>query len=179
MIEISDIEDLAAKAVRAKYAIRNVRAFSEKPLQDRIVAERKRQLREWIAVLRIVRNPLNHSRVMARVTDNGTFPGRNLMAHDLRNRVILGGLDAALERAQDQEARKMNKQLCKKIVIVVSGDNESDLEDGINEAARLIKDGCVAGKNSNDTGAFYFEVDNDVPEGEWPADSRKSERHRG
>lgn len=103
MLSIPEITDVAEKAIRANYRVRNQRAFSEKPRQDRLVAERKHQIREWIDVLRVVREPLNHAHVIARVTDRGQFSGRNLMGHALRNRVILGGLDAMIERAKEPQ----------------------------------------------------------------------------
>lgn len=109
MLSIEEIMDSATKAIRANYMVRNQLAFSEKPRQDRLVAERKNQIREWIAVVRIVRNPMNHDHVLARVTDKGEFSGRNLMAHSLRKRVILAGLDAISERAQDQQRQQMER----------------------------------------------------------------------
>lgn len=110
MLSIAEITDIAAKAIRANYMVRNQRAFSEKPRQDRLVAERKYQIREWIAVLRIVREPLNHAHVIARVTDRGEFSGRNLMGHALRNRVILGGSDAISERAKEQQQQRITER---------------------------------------------------------------------
>lgn len=107
MLNIEEIMDRAAKAIHANYRVRNQRAFSEKPRQDRLVAERKYQIREWIAVLRILKDPVNHSHVIAKVTDHGAFSGRNLMAHSLRDRVILGGMDAIAERARDQRQQRI------------------------------------------------------------------------
>lgn len=95
--------DSAVKAIRANYSMRNQRAFSEKPRQDRLATERKKQIRDWIAVVRILQDPMNHNHVLARVTDHGAVSGRNLMAHVLRNCVMRGGEDAMAERAQDQQ----------------------------------------------------------------------------
>lgn len=95
MVQIDEIMDNAVKAIRANFGYRNQRVFFDMPDRHRrLVAERKNQIREWVAVVRILRDPLNHSFVLARVTDRGEHSGRNLMSHDLRNRVILGGLDA-------------------------------------------------------------------------------------
>ena len=103
MALIEEIMDTAVKAVRANYRYRNQRVFVNMPERhSRLVAERKGQIREWIAVVRTLQVPLNHGHVIARVTDRGEFSGRNLMGHALRNRVILGGLDAIVERARDQ-----------------------------------------------------------------------------
>lgn len=63
----------------------------------------------------------------------------------------------------------MSKQTCKKITLVVRGCDESDIELGIEEAVRHVKDGYHTGHNSNDTGAYYFEVTDDVPKKDWPA----------
>ena len=106
MLSVEEIMESAAKAIRSNYAVRNQRIFSEIPRHQRLVAERKRQIREWLAVLRILQDSRNHSHVLARVTDHGEFTGRNLMAHGLRRRVILGGWDAIAERAQDQQQRR-------------------------------------------------------------------------
>lgn len=107
MIRIDEIINDAEKAILANYRMRNVQAFVGMPeRQTRLVMERKRQIREWVAVVRILRHPANHGPVLARVTDRGEHSGRNLMAHSLRNRVILGGLDAIIERAKDQQRNK-------------------------------------------------------------------------
>ena len=103
MLSIEEIMEISVKAINANYSMRNQRAFSEKPRQDRLVTERKNQIRDWIAVVRILQDPMNHSHVLARVTDHGEFSGRTLMAHTLRERVMLGGEDAMAERAQCQQ----------------------------------------------------------------------------
>jgi hypothetical protein len=46
----------------------------------------------------------------------------------------------------------------KKITIVLRGKSEADIEDAISEATRLIKEGFISGGDSNDDGAYYFEV---------------------
>ena len=61
------------------------------------------------------------------------------------------------------------KQMCKKFIIVVRGKTEDDLDEGLQEAVSSIKEGCVTGADSNDTGAYYFDVVEDVPKNEWPA----------
>lgn len=61
------------------------------------------------------------------------------------------------------------KQICKKITIVVRSKNDGDIEEGVGEAVRLVKDGCLSGHDSNDTGAYYFEVTDEVDKKDWPA----------
>ena len=63
----------------------------------------------------------------------------------------------------------MSKQFCKQVTIVIRGDDESDIEQGIDEAVRLVQNGCRLGHNSNDTGAFYFAVSDHVRKKDWPA----------
>lgn len=101
---ILSITDNAVTAIRANFKVRNQKAFSETPRQVRLVAERKRQIRQWVEVVRVLQNPLNHNCVLARLTENGLYSGRPLMTHDLRNRVITGGSDAAAKRALDASA---------------------------------------------------------------------------
>lgn len=53
--------------------------------------------------------------------------------------------------------------------LVVAGNSESDYEDALHEALRLIKQGNLSGTNRNEDSGFYFESTTDVPAGELPA----------
>ena len=57
----------------------------------------------------------------------------------------------------------------RKITIVARGDTEHALEDALDEAMRQIKDGCSAGADRTDDGAYYFDATENVPDGEIPA----------
>jgi len=61
------------------------------------------------------------------------------------------------------------KQMCKRIVIVVRGKTEGDLDEALQEAVYSVKEGCVTGADSNDAGGYYFTVEDEVPKGDWPA----------
>lgn len=63
---------------------------------------------------------------------------------------------------------KANK-ICKKFIIVCGGKDDSDIEQAFDEAGRCVKEGYFTGHDSNDTGAFYFAVIDDVPKNDWPA----------
>lgn len=60
-------------------------------------------------------------------------------------------------------------QTCRKYTIVCRGDDEEAIERAFAEAVRNIKDGCYTGHNSNEEGAFYFDVTEDVKTKDWPA----------
>jgi hypothetical protein len=92
VVKIEQLPDITAKAIRANFAKRNTRVADGRQ-QARMVAERRRQLREWIAVARVLRNPSCRPYVVARLLDSGP-----LMTHDLRNRVILAGYEELLAR---------------------------------------------------------------------------------
>lgn len=78
MIRIDEIINDAEKAIRANFHTLNLQVFVGMPeRQTRLVMERKRQIREWVAVVRILRDPANHGPVLARVTDRGEHSGRN------------------------------------------------------------------------------------------------------
>lgn len=49
-----------------------------------------------------------------------------------------------------------------KITIEIEGKTEKDLAAALEEVAREIKDGYLSGSNSNDSGSFSFEVNNEV-----------------
>lgn len=57
----------------------------------------------------------------------------------------------------------------KKFTIVCRGIDEHEIELAFDEAVRRIKDGNIAGHDSNEDGAFFFDVSDDVPEAEQPA----------
>lgn len=51
--------------------------------------------------------------------------------------------------------RKMTERV---ITITVQGQYNSDLDDGLNEAVRLIKQGYTSGMESNSSGNYNFNV---------------------
>lgn len=57
----------------------------------------------------------------------------------------------------------------KKITIVCSGENDDDIAEAIYQATKHVVAGYFTGHNSNDTGAYYFDVTEDVPRKERPA----------
>lgn len=95
MRKIAELHEKAITAIRANYAMRNAQAFTNAVRQLRIRATRRHQIREWIAVLRVLRNPAMAANVAERLRDTGP-----LMAHDLRNRVIIAGLDYRIAQAK-------------------------------------------------------------------------------
>jgi hypothetical protein len=98
MLKLTDLPETAQKAIRTNFATRNSRVFVNEDRHSRIRATRRNQIREWIAVLRVVRNPAMTECVAKRLKDSGP-----LMAHDLRNRVILAGLEHRLAGIQGQQ----------------------------------------------------------------------------
>ncbi len=60
-------------------------------------------------------------------------------------------------------------QSCIKYTIIARGNTESDRGDAVAEAMRLIMQGNLSGHNSNDSGGFYFDSTQEVPEGQQPA----------
>jgi hypothetical protein len=102
MKTIDDIATAAHLAISSNWSFRN-RAISNIPATNaRVVQQRKHQLREWVTVLRIVRDERNHEHVTRMAIRNKDGRIGPLMGHDLRNRVILAGLDAQIERARQQ-----------------------------------------------------------------------------
>lgn len=95
MRKIKELPEQAIAAIRTNFAMRNAPAFTTAQRQLRIRATRRHQIREWIAVLRVVRNPAMDAHLAERLKDTGP-----LMAHDLRNRVILAGLDYQIAKAK-------------------------------------------------------------------------------
>ena len=51
-----------------------------------------------------------------------------------------------------------NEQICKSVTIVLHGDTDEDIEQAFEEAVTLINAGNTSGHNSNDTGAFSFDI---------------------
>ncbi len=73
----------AEKAIRANYPFRNACFVIGNPVLHRqMVANRRHQLREWVVVLRVARDPSNATR-LSQVTH-----ARPLAAHALRARVL-------------------------------------------------------------------------------------------
>lgn len=95
MQRYADLSEKAIAAIRANFAMRNAPAFDNASRQSRIRATRRHQIREWVEVLRVMRNPAMAANVAKRLKDTGP-----LMAHDLRNRVILAGLDYRIAQAK-------------------------------------------------------------------------------
>ena len=60
----------------------------------------------------------------------------------------------------------MSKEICKRVVITVRGKSPGAIEAGLAEAMR---NGYVTGHDANDTGAYYYDVSDDVPKEDWPA----------
>ena len=95
MSRYADLPEKAIAAIRSNFAMRNAPAFTNAGRQSRIRATRRHQIREWIEVLRVLRNPAMAANVADRLRDTGP-----LMAHDLRNRVIIAGLDYRIAQAK-------------------------------------------------------------------------------
>ncbi len=95
MRKIAEVPEQAIAAIRSNFAMRNAPAFTSAGRQSRIRATRRHQIREWISVLRVVRNPSMAAHVAERLKETGP-----LMAHDLRNRVILADLDYQIAKVR-------------------------------------------------------------------------------
>ena len=84
MKQASEVVEIATKAISANFPLRNVCSVrGSRGQHQRITAYRRRQLREWISVLRTARIKSN-SEAIERATDAGPLP-----AHALRRRVLL------------------------------------------------------------------------------------------
>lgn len=59
--------------------------------------------------------------------------------------------------------------ICRKITIVARGTTEADVEDAFEEACDRLRNGYVEGTDRNETAAFYFKNEGNVPENEHPA----------
>jgi hypothetical protein len=94
---VEDIDLVARQAIAANWRSRNMRVHSDELRHSRMKAERRSQLWEWIAVCRIASMKENMGFIRARLRDSGP-----LMAHDLRNRVILAGFESVIERTSVQ-----------------------------------------------------------------------------
>lgn len=83
MMRIDAIARNATAAIRSNFASRHACFIVGSPKRHaRLVAQRRQQIREWIAVLRIVRIS-NNAVAIEQATNFGP-----LMAHDLRRRII-------------------------------------------------------------------------------------------
>jgi len=90
-IEIAAIPRVAQEALASNWVERNMRCFADQWRHDHAKRSRRGQLREWVAVVRITSDPANAPYIERRLRNAGP-----LKAHDLRNRVILAGLDRLL-----------------------------------------------------------------------------------
>ena len=97
-----ELPGLAIKAVRANLATRNARNFDCNERHARMRASRRQTIREWIAVLRVVRNPAVAASVQAALKEAGP-----LMAHDLRRRVIYAGIEHRLVSFHGQRLKSV------------------------------------------------------------------------
>ncbi len=63
----------------------------------------------------------------------------------------------------------MAKEICRQYTLVIRGNDDDAFDEAINEFVRQLKDGCLEGKASNDTSAFYFNSHEHVHDGHRPA----------
>lgn len=89
-----DVKMIASNAIAANWRARNARVVCDESRHERMKKQSRGQLREWLAVLRIASDPGNVEFIRARLRDSGP-----LAAYDLRNRVIIAGLDRRIDRA--------------------------------------------------------------------------------
>jgi hypothetical protein len=89
MVSVKDLPAIAQDAIRANFAIRNARVFDTPSRHLRRRATQRQKIREWAAVLRIVRDP-----AMAECVQQAIKGAGPLMAHDLRRRIIYAGLES-------------------------------------------------------------------------------------
>lgn len=83
MKSAQEVVAIAEKAIRANYPSRNACFVTGNPARHRrMAANRRLQLREWVAVLRVARDPSNATSI-AQVTHVGPLP-----SHALRSRVL-------------------------------------------------------------------------------------------
>lgn len=94
MLNVDELPAMAQAAIRTNFAMRNARAFDTPARHLRIRATRRQKIREWIAVLRVVRNSAMTEYVVKALEGVGA-----LMAHDLRHRIIFAGLESKLASA--------------------------------------------------------------------------------
>lgn len=92
---LNDPTEIARKAILANFAARNTRVFTAANRHARICAIRRNQVREWITALRVLRSSAMKEHVRNALKDTGP-----LMAHDLRRRIILVGLEHRLGNIQ-------------------------------------------------------------------------------
>lgn len=80
---IENLKRITAQAIQSNFRVRNTRVYLG-ARQARVVEMRRRQIREWVAVLRVLKQPSLCELVAAQIGNIGP-----LMGHDLRNRVML------------------------------------------------------------------------------------------
>lgn len=61
-----------------------------------------------------------------------------------------------------------SKQLCKRITIVARGKTEEDVGLAVVESLKRITEGNIYGQDTNDSGGFYFHVEDVEDKKEWP-----------
>lgn len=81
-VTVDQLIVLSAKAITANFRVRNTRVFGCKSRHRRLLIQRRQELREWIAVHRIARDPENAEALTIALRVGP------LMAHDLRRRVL-------------------------------------------------------------------------------------------
>ncbi|MDO8414841.1 MAG: hypothetical protein Q7S87_01370 [Agitococcus sp.] len=59
--------------------------------------------------------------------------------------------------------------ICRKITIVVRGDTASDFEEAFNAAVEDLSAGCATGNYRDETSAYSFKNEANVPKEEVPA----------
>ncbi|MCL6483694.1 MAG: hypothetical protein I4O49_05845 [Janthinobacterium lividum] len=102
-IKAEDVEGIARQAIAVNWHSRNTRVFDCPARHERTKRTRRSQLREWVAALRVAMDAGNLEFVRARLLNSGP-----LMGHDLRNRVIVAGLDRRIENAKGQSCKQQN-----------------------------------------------------------------------
>ena len=60
-------------------------------------------------------------------------------------------------------------KVARKFTIVVAGETDTDVDQAMEEAMRLIKAGNLAGSDQNAKASFYFDSTSDVAQAEMPA----------
>lgn len=96
-IRAEDVEGIARQAIAANWPSRNTCVFDCPARHERTKRMRRGQIREWVAALRVAMDAGNLEFVRARLLNSGP-----LMGHDLRNRVIVAGLDRRIANAREK-----------------------------------------------------------------------------
>lgn len=87
-MKLNELGEVARKAIRSNFAVRNARVFTDETRHCWIRSTRRHQIREWVSVLRVARDSDMAECVAKALKESGP-----LMAHDLRRRVIIAGLE--------------------------------------------------------------------------------------